>query len=114
MQRAQVLVLEGGGGGDATVGVEDEHLLHQVDREGVCIWVEGREGRRGLFWQCLYVLDRLGVFNDLKVLGGGGAKGLNDQAQLLQVVAPREERLAPEALGEDATNRPDVDALVVG
>ena len=42
-------------------------------------------------------------------LGGGRAQQVGDQLQLVHDVAPGEQGLALEHLGEDAADRPDVD-----
>mmetsp|Transcript_39239 Transcript_39239/g.103439 ORF Transcript_39239/g.103439 Transcript_39239/m.103439 type:complete len:321 (-) Transcript_39239:246-1208(-) len=114
VQRPEILVLQRIGGGYPLVRVEDEHLLEQIDGLRVGVRVQGGEGDLGLLGERLDVLDCLRVLNDREIGRTRLAESLDDEPQLLQVVLAGEQRLAAEALGEDAAHRPDVDALVVG
>mmetsp|Transcript_7259 Transcript_7259/g.24722 ORF Transcript_7259/g.24722 Transcript_7259/m.24722 type:complete len:287 (-) Transcript_7259:286-1146(-) len=108
-----VRVREGLGGRDALGRVEHEHALEEVHGEVVCVWVELCEGHLLALGQRADVLDRLLVLDDAQVLAGRGPEHVDDEPELLEVVAPREERLAAEELGEDAAHAPHVDGLIV-
>mmetsp|Transcript_20246 Transcript_20246/g.41378 ORF Transcript_20246/g.41378 Transcript_20246/m.41378 type:complete len:239 (-) Transcript_20246:447-1163(-) len=94
----------------ATLGwVEDEHGGEQVQalRRGRREDIAPRPARLG--GQRAQEVDSLGVGDGREVLLGGRPQHVDDQPQLVQVVTPGEERLAPDHLCEDATDSPHVD-----
>ena len=94
MQRGQVLMLQRLRRGDALARIEDEHLIEQVDGLSRGVRVQPLEGDALPLGQRLDVLYRLRVADHGEVRGRRRAQGVDDQAQLLQVVAAWEEGLA--------------------
>mmetsp|Transcript_10237 Transcript_10237/g.32369 ORF Transcript_10237/g.32369 Transcript_10237/m.32369 type:complete len:307 (-) Transcript_10237:291-1211(-) len=89
--------------------VPHEHTAEEVEGVGVRVREDLGPRAAALDGQRLDKLVRLVVCDPLEVLLGGGAEHVDDQPQLVQVVAPFEEGLACNHLCKDAAARPDVD-----
>ncbi len=74
-------------------------------REELREWLPFPEGQR------TDVIARSPRCDRVELVKGGRAQDVEDESELVVVVAAGEERLAGEHLSEDAANRPDVDCL---
>ena len=109
----QVAVLEGLLDRDALRGVEGEHFIEQVERVRVRVAEQGLEGDFLHVRQVADVLLSAGRANAREGLFVGRTKVMEDLVELIDVVAPFEERFTSQEFGEDAAHRPDIDCLRV-
>ncbi|KAI9158770.1 Aspartate kinase FUB3 [Paramyrothecium foliicola] len=106
-------VLEHLAGGDALLGVEGEGADEQVDAVGA----DGAEAHLEPVLAADGVLAGDGVLGELgdarPVVVGGGADGLADHLDLVQLVVAGHVGGAEDELGEDGADGPDVDGAAV-
>ena len=95
-----------------TLRVEGQAFLEQVDRERVGIRVERRERLLLFEGQRAEVVAGPRRGDLVEVVEAGRAEDLEDERELVVVVAPWKERAPGQHLGEDAADRPHVDRFL--
>lgn len=88
-------------------------LREEVYRQRACIREELCKRLALAEGQCADVVARSARGDRVELVKRWRTEHVEDQRQLVVVVAPREERLAREHLREDAPDRPDVNSLKV-
>mmetsp|Transcript_4013 Transcript_4013/g.8614 ORF Transcript_4013/g.8614 Transcript_4013/m.8614 type:complete len:213 (-) Transcript_4013:606-1244(-) len=109
VERREILALDRLLHGDALGRVELEHAIEQREGLGRRVGVEFGPLAPRLLRQRAEERDRLLVVDALEVFLRRSSDHVDDEAQLVQVVAALKECLPPEHLGENAADGPRVD-----
>lgn len=98
---------------EAVARVEGERLLQKVDRLGRSLGEQGAEVSSLAQGHGANVVTRATAVDVVELLERRRAENIEDQRELLMIVAAREERAAGEHLGQDASDGPHIDRLGV-